>query len=117
VMGLRLDAAYLVKPNILINALIVSALAIIGKVIGIYPFAYAKLRSGREALIASYGMIPRGEMGLVVASLGLASGFISEGDYGVIILMVLITTIVGATTYRRAACRLRSRYRGASRNP
>lgn len=40
-------------------------------------------------------------MGLVVASIGLSSGFITMSDFGVIILMVLITTIIGAVAYRR----------------
>ncbi len=47
-------------------------------------------------------------MGLVVASLGLSSGLITMGDFGVIIFMVLITTLIGAVIYRREACRFRS---------
>ncbi|WP_367834471.1 hypothetical protein [Vulcanisaeta sp. JCM 16159] len=53
-------------------------------------------------------MIPRGEMGLVIASIGLSSGLITMGDFGIIILMVLITTVIGAVVYRREACRFRS---------
>jgi len=52
-------------------------------------------------------MIPRGEMGLVVASLALGSGLISMSDFGVIIIMVLITTVLGSTIYRHRALLLR----------
>ncbi len=47
-------------------------------------------------------------MGLVIASIGLSSGLITMGDFGIIILMVLITTVIGAVVYRREACRFRS---------
>ena len=108
VMGLQLNFRYILNVEVLAVALLVSLIAVIGKVIGIYPFAYLKLRNHRDSVIVSYGMIPRGEMGLVVASLGLSSGLITMGDFGVIIFMVLITTIIGAVIYRREACRFRS---------
>ncbi|WP_460172665.1 cation:proton antiporter [Vulcanisaeta sp. JCM 14467] len=108
VMGLQLNFRYILNAEVLAVALLVSLIAVIGKVIGIYPFAYLKLRNRRDSVIVSYGMIPRGEMGLVVASLGLSSGLITMGDFGVIIFMVLITTLIGAVIYRREACRFRS---------
>ncbi|MGC8607195.1 MAG: cation:proton antiporter [Vulcanisaeta sp.] len=108
VMGLQLNFKYILNIEVLVMAIVVSLAAIIGKVIGIYPFAYLRLRDSRDSIIVSYGMIPRGEMGLVVASIGLSSGLITMGDFGVIILMVLITTIIGAVVYRREACRFRS---------
>jgi Kef-type K+ transport system membrane component KefB len=39
-------------------------------------------------------MVPRGEVGIIVASVGLASGMISQRLYGVIVAMSIITTLV-----------------------
>lgn len=107
-MGLQLNLRYILNAEVLAIALITSAIAIIGKIIGIYPFAYLRLRNNRDSIIVSYGMTPRGEMGLVIASIGLSSGLIAMSGFGVIILMVLITTIIGAIIYRHEACRVRS---------
>ncbi|MDT7864143.1 MAG: cation:proton antiporter [Vulcanisaeta sp.] len=107
-IGMQLNPAYLVDPYVIVVGVVVSVVAMLGKVIGVYPFAYLRLRNSRDAIVASYGMIPRGEMGLVVASIALTSGLIDMGGYGVIVLMVLITTILGSTIYRRGAMRLRS---------
>ncbi|BDR92391.1 cation:proton antiporter [Vulcanisaeta souniana] len=106
-MGLQLNFRYILNTEVLVVALVVSLAAVVGKVVGIYPFAYLRLRNRRDSMVVSYGMIPRGEMGLVIASIGLSSGLINMGEFGIIILMVLITTIVGAVVYRREACRVR----------
>ena len=39
-------------------------------------------------------MVPRGEVGLIFAQMGLASGAISPGEFGALMLMVLATTLV-----------------------
>jgi Kef-type K+ transport system membrane component KefB len=39
-------------------------------------------------------MTPRGEMGLIVASLGLTSGLISTGTYSVAVMAVILTTFI-----------------------
>jgi Kef-type K+ transport system membrane component KefB len=106
-MGLQLDLTYLTHLWVLFIGVVVSLVAALAKVIGIFPFAYMRLRNVHEALLVSYGMIPRGEMGLVVASLALGSGLISMSDFGVIIIMVLITTVLGSTIYRHRALLLR----------
>ena len=48
----------------------------------------------RGALIVGVGMIPRGEVGVVIASLGLAAGVFSNRIYAVIVAMSLLTSIV-----------------------
>jgi len=45
-------------------------------------------------LIVGVGMIPRGEVGVVVASLGLAAGVFSPRIYALIVAMSLLTSIV-----------------------
>ena len=101
--GLQVDVRYMFNLGALTSALIVSSIAIAGKVIGVYPFAYAKLRNGGQALTASLGMVPRGEMGIAVASIGYSNGLIGQDGLAIVVLMVLITTVAGALAYKRSA--------------
>ncbi|MEJ2770271.1 MULTISPECIES: cation:proton antiporter [unclassified Stygiolobus] len=75
--------------------LLLSFLAIIGKIAGIFPVAFFITKSVRRSIIASIGMLPRGEVGLVVATLGLTSGIIDTNQYSQIIIMAIVTTIMG----------------------
>jgi Kef-type K+ transport system membrane component KefB len=45
-------------------------------------------------LLVGVGMVPRGEVGLIFAQMGLAAGAVSAGEYGALMLMVLVTTLV-----------------------
>ncbi len=40
------------------------------------------------------GMVPRGEVGIVVAQIGLGMAVISDSLYGVILIMVVVTTLI-----------------------
>jgi len=70
----------------------VTALAVLAKFAGAFLGA---IRDGRRrALLIGWGMVPRGEVEIVVAGLGLTAGAISRDLYAVIIGMVVITTLV-----------------------
>lgn len=92
VTGSHLDPAVFANANILGLAAVVTALAILTKLVG----GYAGARSlGRTtALAVGVGMVPRGEVGLIVASLGLGLGVISRDLYGVVVAMAVVTTVV-----------------------
>ena len=40
------------------------------------------------------GMVPRGEVGMVVAQLGLSMGIVSNTIYGITVFMAIVTTLV-----------------------
>jgi Kef-type K+ transport system membrane component KefB len=40
------------------------------------------------------GMVPRGEVGMIVASIGLGMGVISSDLYAIVIFMVIVTTLL-----------------------
>ena len=101
-IGLQMNLETLTSLKVIAQSLAISTLAILAKMAGVYPFAYAKLRNTSHALSASLGMVPRGEMGLVVASIGLSGGVINQSEYSIALLMVLVTTIIGSITYRRS---------------
>jgi Kef-type K+ transport system membrane component KefB len=48
----------------------------------------------RQRLAVGVGMIPRGEVGLVFASVGLAAGVVSEAGYAAVVAMVIVTTFL-----------------------
>ncbi len=45
-------------------------------------------------LLIGVAMIPRGEVGLIFAQVGLAAGAIAGGEFGAIMLMVVVTTLI-----------------------
>ena len=67
-------------------------IAVLTKLVGAYLGA---LKLGhRSALAVGMGMVPRGEVGVVVASLGLAAGVFTPEVYAVIVAMSLLTSIL-----------------------
>jgi Kef-type K+ transport system membrane component KefB len=50
-------------------------------------------------------MVPRGEVGLIFAHMGLATGGIDDGLFGAIMLMVLVTTLVTPPVLGRRAAK------------
>lgn len=71
---------------------VVTVLAIIGKLVGCGLAAWSMGR--RSALIVGFGMAPRGEVGIIVASIGLSLGIIEAELYGVVVLMSIITSVI-----------------------
>jgi Kef-type K+ transport system membrane component KefB len=69
-------------------------IAIVGKIVGCGVGALANGFSHRESWIVGVGMIPRGEVGLITASIGLAAGLVTRDVYMHVVLLVLITTLV-----------------------
>ena len=87
-MGFQVDVMAFTDLNVLIIGLVLSALAIIGKLLaGIFLKGYDKMTVG-------IGMVPRGEVGLIFASIGKAIGVLNGDMFAVIIIVVLITTLV-----------------------
>jgi Kef-type K+ transport system membrane component KefB len=92
VTGTRLDPAVFADPSILGLAALVTLIAIATKVLG--GFAGALGLGRRTALAIGVGMVPRGEVGLIVASLGLGLGVIDLQLYGVVVAMTVLTTVL-----------------------
>jgi len=97
-VGAQLDLKVLMEPGVLVGGLVLSALAVIGKYVGGWLGARGLPRA--EASIVGLGMVPRGEVGLIVASLGLALGFVQGTVYAQVLVMVLVTTILAPILLR-----------------
>lgn len=90
--GAKVDLAKLASGEALWLLLVATVLALVTKLAGGWLGA---LRLGpRSALIVGVGMIPRGEVGIVVAALGLSAGVFGDLLYAVIIAMSLLTSII-----------------------
>jgi len=75
-------------------AVIYSIVALLAKVFGCGIPALLTGFNTKGALRIGLGMMPRGEVGLIIAGIGLSNGFINQDIYGVAILMVLSGIIV-----------------------
>lgn len=82
--------------------LAVSAVAVLGKLFGAGAGAKMGGFSWQESLQLGVGMISRGEVGLIVISVGVAEGLVSAGIFSAIVGMVLITTLVTPPLLRLA---------------
>ena len=96
-MGARLDIGVF-HGRIIVAALIITLLAIISKVLGCaLPLAREGWRNG---LRVGFGMMPRGEVALIVALVGLNMKIISQGAYAIVIFMTGATTLLAPPVLR-----------------
>ncbi len=100
VMGAMVDIQAMVDA--LGFGLVVVVLAIIGKVAGSGIPALAAGFSRIGAWRVGVGMAPRGEVGLIVAGIGVSEGLIGQDLFGVAILMTIATTLVAPVVLVRA---------------
>lgn len=92
-IGLNVNVSDLSLDTVWIM-LLISISAIVGKIIGAGGGAKIGKFTWLEALQLGIGMVSRGEVGLIVAAIGLESGLISQELFSAIIGMVLITTVL-----------------------
>ena len=98
VMGAKLNLTVLTSKTVIVSAVVISVLAIISKLIGC---GLPSLREGwRTALKVGIGMMPRGEVGLIVALVGLRSGIVTEDSYAVVMVMTAVTTVLAPPILR-----------------
>jgi Kef-type K+ transport system membrane component KefB len=91
-IGAQIDVAAILSPAVLCLLAVVSGVAIITKFAGAFIGA-VRLGSARATLVA-WGMVPRGEVGIVVAGLGLSTGAIGAELYSVVVGMAVVTTLI-----------------------
>lgn len=91
-IGLHVKLSALSTPGSLLLATLILTAAVASKFIGC---GLGASRLGRlDAFRIGVGMVPRGEVGMVVAQLGLALGTIRQNVYGVVVFMSVAATVV-----------------------
>ena len=89
-IGASVDLRALTEPIALLVGLAITVVAVAGKVAA--GFSLRNFDGSR--LIVGVAMIPRGEVGLIFAQVGLSSGAIAAGEFGAIMMMVVATTLI-----------------------
>lgn len=98
-VGASVDVRALANPRSLGIGLALILCGVGGKIAAAYVPRWFK---GRKLLVGM-AMVPRGEVGLIFAQLGLSTGAIDAGLFGAIMLMVLTTTLVTPPLLGRVA--------------
>jgi Kef-type K+ transport system membrane component KefB len=70
----------------------ITGIAIAGKVVGCGLGSFGM--GARSMLVIGVGMVPRGEIGFAVASIGLSLGVVSGDVFAVIVLMSIVTALL-----------------------
>jgi Kef-type K+ transport system membrane component KefB/predicted amino acid-binding ACT domain protein len=89
-IGIDTDVTKFFSGHVLIVAGILTAIAIAGKMLA----AVGAFGTNTDKLLIGIGMIPRGEVGLIFATIGVSIGVFDEELYAVVLLMVLMTTVI-----------------------
>jgi len=96
-IGSQLDMR-LFRGDVLAAAIVISFLAVVSKLIGC---GLPLLRSGwATALRVGTGMMPRGEVALIVALVGLRSQIVTESTYAIVVFMTAVTTFLAPPILR-----------------
>jgi Kef-type K+ transport system membrane component KefB len=83
-----------VNFDVLVIAGIIIAIAISTKMLGCGLPSLLFLKDKNKSMRVGIGMISRGEVGLIVAGVGVTSGVLSTDIYTSIIIMVAVTTVI-----------------------
>jgi Kef-type K+ transport system membrane component KefB len=96
-IGARLDVG-LFKGPVLLTAVVISGLAIFSKVVGCgLPMA----KKGWHSFLAvGVGMMPRGEVALIVALAGLSAQIVTQTTYAIVVFMTAVTTVLAPLALR-----------------
>jgi Kef-type K+ transport system membrane component KefB len=99
VIGMQVDftafgAGDTTLASAIVFAVVLTLFAVISKVVGSGVPALFVGFNKRGAYRVSLGMLPRGEVALIVAGIGLTSGVIGQDIFGVAIVMTVVTTVL-----------------------
>ncbi len=88
-LGFQVDVTTFADLRVLVLGLLLTLVAIFGKMA-----ATLILKKGYHRLVVGFGLVPRGEVTLIFASLGKSMGVLSTSLYSVLIIVVLLTTLI-----------------------
>lgn len=91
-----------VNTEVLILSAVVIVVAVISKLVGCGLPSLFFLEEKSKAMIVGIGMISRGEVGLIVAGIGVSAGVLSSNIYTTVIIMVALTTLITPLWLRKA---------------
>jgi len=94
-MGIQVKLETMANKDVLIAGLALTLVAIVGKVAAGWGCPPTLNR-----LAVGFGMMPRGEVGLIFAGIGRGIGVVDEGLFSAIVLLVMVTTVLAPVLLR-----------------
>ncbi|MEP6623322.1 MAG: cation:proton antiporter [Acidimicrobiia bacterium] len=112
-IGIAAQVERFVDPSVLGVAGVLVVVALVGKLVS----AIAVLNAPGDKLLIGIGMIPRGEVGLIFATIGLTNHVLGRDLYAALLLVVLVTTLMAPPLLRMRLRTLRGAARSESVDP
>ena len=106
-IGIEIDVQQFLDPTVLGIAAALLVVAVVGKMAA----SAGLFGSPGDKLLVGLGMIPRGEVGLIFATIGLREGVLGDDLYASLLLVVLVTTIMTPPLLRLRLLQLRKVHR------
>jgi Kef-type K+ transport system membrane component KefB len=94
-MGIQVKLETMGRKDVLIAGLALTIVAIVGKVAAGWGCPASMNR-----LAVGFGMMPRGEVGLIFAGIGKGIGVVDEGLFSAVVLLVMLTTVLAPILLR-----------------
>ena len=94
-MGIQVKLETMANKDVLIAGLALTVVAIAGKVAAGWGCPPTLNR-----LAVGFGMMPRGEVGLIFAGIGKGIGVVDEGLFSAVVLLVMVTTVLAPIMLR-----------------
>jgi len=94
-MGIQVKLEAMASKDVILAGLALTIVAIVGKVASGWACPPTMNR-----LAVGFGMMPRGEVGLIFAGIGKGIGVVNEGLFSAVILLVMITTVLAPVLLR-----------------
>ena len=94
-MGIQVKLESMANKDVLLAGLLLTVVAIVGKVAAGWGCPPTMNR-----LAVGFGMMPRGEVGLIFAGIGKGIGVVDEGLFSAIVLLVMVTTVLAPILLR-----------------
>jgi len=91
-IGMQLKLDVFRDPSVIVLSVLVTLVAVVAKLLGCGAGAWNL--GARRAAQVGMGMVPRGEVGIVVAQIGLSLAVINAELYGVVLFMAVATTLI-----------------------
>ncbi|MCJ7732103.1 cation:proton antiporter [Candidatus Bathyarchaeota archaeon] len=104
IMGTSVDPEAILHANFLL-ILVLGVVAVLGKLVGCGLPAAWLTKDRTVGLRVGYGMISRGEIGLVIASIGVTYNILPSEVYTALILMIFVTSIIPPLLLKRSYSR------------
>ncbi|MEO5679562.1 MAG: cation:proton antiporter, partial [Acidimicrobiales bacterium] len=112
-IGIDADLAAMAKPAVLGLAAALLAAAVVGKLAAVVGL----MGSPGDRWLVGLGMLPRGEVGLIFAGIGLREGVLGGNLYAALLLVVLATTLVTPPLLRARLLAVRARRSSPAARP